>query len=210
MLASAIQLAAGIIFAVAVFARKTRKDKDIHDQTLTILNSTGDVNPRVHQLLYETYMFRIGTVVLSIGYLLPIAGIEYDGCSSPVINTLAVIGIAGIIVTVTHLLSVYLKDKRIARLKGYKPPGSEQRIVTTPEQSDVAENLRFIIHLKDGRIQPGKCSSLHHASYVSNRQRGFYVEEPYIITEGKWEPSANLSKVWIPEEQILKFDFLKD
>lgn len=121
MLASAIQLAAGVIFAFTIFMRKTRKDKDLHELSQVRLNVSAQINPNLHQLLYETYMFRIGTAVLCIGYLVPIAELDHDGFNSPFVNVSVAIVIAGAIVVTTHFFSMWQKKRRINKLAGFDP-----------------------------------------------------------------------------------------
>ncbi|TMV49344.1 hypothetical protein FE783_12575 [Paenibacillus mesophilus] len=189
MLASAIQLAAGIIFAVTVFMRKTWKDNDVHELTGTILNSTGGVNPKLNQLLYETYMFRIGTLILVVGYLMAIGNIDYNSNSDSLIRILAALGVSGIIVILTHIVCHWLMWRRLQKLSGFRSPSPESepekledegRISNGSPQTPASPNrAMLIITLNNGSKKPYSLTVPELGSFIlwyNNRASGIGPE----------------------------------
>lgn len=73
MIPSIIQLAGAILLAILIFLRS---DKQSIKSTMIIATVQGRKNPKIKDAIKETWIIRIGLILVIIGYLLQILNID--------------------------------------------------------------------------------------------------------------------------------------
>ncbi|MED4286819.1 hypothetical protein P4679_33515 [Priestia megaterium] len=75
MIPAILQLVGAILLAVLIFLRS---DKKSIQATMTVVTVQGKKNPKIKDAIQETWIIRIGLILVIIGYILQILGIDSE------------------------------------------------------------------------------------------------------------------------------------
>lgn len=75
MIPAILQLVGAILLAILIFLRS---DKQSIQATMTVVTVQGKKNPKIKDAIRETWIIRIGLILVIIGYILQILGIDSE------------------------------------------------------------------------------------------------------------------------------------
>ncbi|WEA46828.1 hypothetical protein [Priestia aryabhattai] len=138
MIPSIIQLAGAILLAILIFLRS---DKQSIQSTMIVVTVQGKKNPKIKDAIKETWIIRIGLILVIIGYLLQMLNVDsqYLLSLSRLYKLLITMIISLVLIGLSMFISSKIANYKFDKLKPFDMNGND----------DNSPNGGLVIKLED-------------------------------------------------------------